>query len=202
MKRLTIVLLFALSLVGIKCSKDAKQVPDTSGGIQEFVHSPVYKDFLDKNRLKEKVDLGAARVVKIDSSLATVHIPVMEQRKVAAAIIGLPLGKGRYELMYQDNREALSGTGKISLYGSSNDLFAHLDVKQGKIRSFDLENYPGTEVSYGAMRVDCGFLCRLNRCYVAVKAQFPTEVVCDMLDMFLGVCSSATVATCLIKMAK
>jgi hypothetical protein len=201
MKRLNVIILFSLAILVIKCSKDTKQVKNISGELREFVHSPVYKDFTGRNRLAGKVDIDAARIVPVDNVGAMVHIPVIEQKNVAATIIGLPSGKGQYELLYQDNRAALSGTGNIFLYTSSNELFGRIDLKNGKIKSMETENMPAASMrNNGAMRVDCGFLCRLNKCYTAVKAQFPGEVVCDLLDIFMGVCTSATVTTCLIKM--
>lgn len=199
---MNVIILFSLAILVIKCSKDTKQVKNVSGELREFVHSPVYKDFTGRNRLAGKVDIDAARIVPVDKTGAVIHIPVLEQKNVAAAIIGLPVGKGQYELLYQDNRAALSGTGNIFLYTSSNELFGRIDVKNGKIKLFETENMPAfTMQNTDAARIDCGFLCRLNRCYTALKAQFPTEVVCDLLDLFFGVCTSATITSCLIKMA-
>lgn len=200
MKRMNVIVLFSLAILVIKCSKDTKQVKNISGELREFVHSPVYKDFTRKNRLAEKVDVDAARIVPVEKAGAIIHIPVIEQKNVAAAIIGLPSGGGQYELLYQDNRAALSGTGNIFLYSSSNELFGRIDLKNGRIRSVETENMPASMMSNNGARINCGFLCRLGKCYTAVKAQFPGEVICDLLDIFMGVCTSATVTTCLIKM--
>jgi hypothetical protein len=200
MKRMNVIVLFSLAILVTKCSKDTKQVKNISGELREFVHSPVYKDFTRKNRLAEKVDVDAARIVPVEKEGAIIHIPVIEQKNVAASIIGLPSGGGQYELLYQDNRAALSGTGNIFLYTSSNELFGRIDLKNGRIRSVETENMPAAMMSNSGARVDCGFLCRLSKCYTAVKAQFPGEVICDLLDIFMGVCTSATVTTCLIKM--
>lgn len=202
MKRMNVIILFSLAILVIKCSKDTKQVKNVSGELREFVHSPVYKDFTDRNRLAGKVDIDAARIVPVDKTGAVIHIPVLEQKNVAAAIIGLPVGKGQYELLYQDNRAALSGTGNIFLYTSSNELFGRIDLKNGKIKSVETENMPAATMrNNGTMRIDCGFFCRLSKCYTALKAQFPTEAVCELLDLFFGVCTSATITSCLIKMA-
>lgn len=202
MKRMNVVILFSLALMAIKCSKDSKPAKDINGELREFTHSPVYKDFTNRNRLAGKLDLGAARIVPVDKAGSAIHIPVIEQKNVAASVIGLPVGKGQYELMYQDNRAALSGTGNIFLYTSSNELFGRIDLKNGKVRSIETENMPAATLrGTGAMRVDCGFFCRLSKCYTALKAQFPTDAVCELLDLFFGVCTSATITSCLIKMA-
>ncbi len=197
---MNVIILFSIAILAIKCSKDTKPVKNISGELREFVHSPVYKDFTRKNRLAEKVDVDAARIVPVEKAGAMIHIPVIEQKNIAGSIIGLPSGGGQYELLYQDNRAALSGTGNIFLYTSSNELFGRIDLKNGKIRSVETENMPAAMMSNNGARIDCGFLCRLNKCYTAVKAQFPGEVICDLLDIFMGVCTSATVTTCLIKM--
>ena len=203
MKRLKVVLLFMFAVLLIRCSKDTKQANTSNGELRAFIGSPVYRDFVNKNRPAGRLNVDAARIVRVDNRSAIVHIPVMERKKVAGAIIGMPTGGGgQYELLYQDNRQALSGTGKIYLYTSSNQLFGKIDLQQGKVRSFDTENALHLDLQQaGQARVDCGFFCRLSKCYTALKAQFPTDAVCELLDLFFGVCTSATITSCLIKMA-
>jgi hypothetical protein len=201
MKRWNVLIWFMLAALLIRCSKEAKQETKPVSDLQHFVSSPVYRDFVKRNRPAGKIDMDAARIVRVSSSSAIVHIPVMERNNIAGSIIGLPAGgEGGYELLYQDNRAALSGTGNINLYTSTNQLFGRIDLQNGKIRSFDTENLPGQQSGDGS-RVDCGFLCQLNQCYHYVKAQFPSDPICKLLDVFYGVCTSATLTTCLIKMA-
>lgn len=200
MKRMKGIMLFLFSLLLIKCSKDGKPVKNVSGELKEFVHSPVYRHFLKNHPPAGKADTDAARIVRVDNAGAVVHIPVMKQRQIQGAIIGLPLRtKGEYELMYQDNRAALSGTGSIYLYTSSNELFSKINLESGVVTGVEAPQSYARKAE--SMRIDCNFFCRLSKCYNMQKAHFPTDPVCDLLDLFMGVCSSATVATCLIRMA-
>ena len=201
------ILLFALPFALAKCRKGTEPVKNPA--LREFTESPVYKEFLGKKHVIGKVDIDAARVVRVDNSAALVHIPVMQHRNVEAAIIGIPLGrKGEYELMYQDNKSALSGTGNIDLYTSANELFAKINLKNGVIQS--LEPSQPAAVSGIAHRqqdgleleLECGYWCRVKKCYAEIKKMFPGEMVCDILDIFMGVCTMSSVATCLIKAAK
>lgn len=195
------LILFTTPFLLVKCSKKGKTENGQGSEVREFVQSPVYKDFTVNKRFSGKVSVDAARLVRLDKTAAVVHIPIMKHTNVEGAIIGLPTGyRGQYELLYQDNRAALSGTGNIYLYTSANEMFGRIELKNGVIKSIDSQD-PSAVVPNGSMRIDCGFLCRLNKCYTAVKAKMPGEAICDLLDIFLGVCSSATVATCLIKMA-
>lgn len=193
------LILFATPFVLAKCTKGADAGNNKNAELRNFVGSPVYKDFIGRNRVMGKVDVDAARIVRVDNSAALVHIPVMKHAKVEGAIIGLPISrKGDYELLYQDNKAALSGTGNIYLYTSANELFGRIELKNGVIKAMEPMGPPGNN---GSLRVDCGFRCRLDRCYAEVKAKFPGEAICGLLDLFFGVCTSATVATCLIKLA-
>ncbi len=200
MKKLNVMILLAISVICIRCSKNGKQETENNGQAQEFVQSAVYKDFLRLNHPPGKMGVDQARIVPINKTAAIVHIPVMDKKNVAGAVIGLPSGKGQYELLYQDNREALSGSGRIYLYTAAHELFGTMGLQNGKVRSFDTENMAGGQTGEG-MRVNCGFLCELNKCYAAVKAKFPGDPICRLLDIFYGVCTSATITTCLIRMA-
>lgn len=190
------IVLFATPFVLAKCTKGSDAGPKKAE-LRDFVGSPVYKDFIGRNRVMGKVDVDAARIVRVDNAAALVHIPVMKHANVEGAIIGLPIDRmGHYELMYQDNRAALSGTGNIYLYTSANELFARIELKNGVIKTVEPQESPGIP-----LRVNCGFMCRLNKCYNEVKMKFPGDAICGLLDIFMGVCTSATVATCLIRMA-
>jgi hypothetical protein len=197
------IVLFATPFVLAKCTKGKVPEIPQSPELRAFTGSSVYKGFIGKKHVIGKVDIDAARIVRFDNSAALVHIPVMRHTNIEGAIIGLPLGRtGQYELLYQDNRAALSGTGNIYLYTSSNELFAKINLKNGAISSVVPAELSARSQGQNPMaRIDCGFFCRLNKCYTQVKAQFPGEAICDLLDIFFGVCSSATVASCLIKMA-
>lgn len=196
------ILLFALPFTLAKCRKSAEPVKNPA--LREFTESPVYKEFLGKKHVIGKVDIDAARVVRVDNSAALVHIPVMQHRNVEAAIIGIPLGKkGDYELMYQDNRLALSGTGNINLYTSANELFAKINLKNGVIQSLEPASVSGiAHRQQDDLELDCGYWCRVKKCYAEIKKIFPGEMVCDLLDIFMGVCTLSSVTTCLIKAAK
>jgi hypothetical protein len=198
------VLLFALPFGLAKCSKGsaAENVPNPA--LREFTASPVYKSFIGKKHVIGKVDTDAARVVRVDDAAALIHIPVMKHKNVEFAIIGLPLGpRGEYELMYQDNRDALSGTGNINLYTSANELFARVKLKNRIITSIEPVEVQGiSQRRDPSARIDCGYWCRVRTCYALVKQIFPGELVCDLLDVFMGVCTIASVTTCMIKAAQ
>jgi hypothetical protein len=198
------VSLFATPFVLAKCTKGSEAERPKDAALREFTASPVYKDFIGKKHVIGKVDADAARIVRVDNTAALVHIPVMRHSNVDAAIIGIPLGrKGQYELLYQDNRAALSGTGNIYLYTSANELFARIYLQNGKINSIEPAKEPGITQRVNAQaRIDCDYWCRVKRCYATVKQIFPGELACDLLDMFMGVCTAASAATCMIKAAQ
>ena len=121
------LVLFVTPFVLAKCSKGEQAQSPKDPELEAFTTSSLYKDFIGRNRHMGKVDADAARLVRIDNTAAIVHIPVMKHTSVEGAIIGLPVDtKGHYELMYQDNRAALSGTGNIFLYTSDNELFGKI----------------------------------------------------------------------------
>lgn len=201
------VVLFVIPFVLAKCRKGAE--PVRKSALQEFTESRIYKEFISRQPVVGKVDVDAARIVRVDNGAAMVHIPVMEHRNVEGAIIGIPLRrKGEYELMYQDNRLALSGTGNIHLYTSANELFAKIRLEQGLIRAIEPAEGLRSSGTAGRLAIeepedemDCGYWCRVKRCYSELKKMFPGEMICDLLDLFFGVCTSATIASCLIKAA-
>ena len=197
------VSLFATPFVLSQCKKSAGAERERNPALREFTASPVYKEFIGKKHVIGKVDIDAARIVRVDNTAALVHIPVMKHTNVEGAIIGVPLGvKGRYELLYQDNRAALTGSGKIHLYTSANELFARINLKNGVISSIEPAEEPGiVQRQNPSARIDCGYWCRVKTCYTQIKATFPGEMVCDLLDIFMGVCSLASVTTCMIKSA-
>jgi hypothetical protein len=198
------VLLFALPFVLAKCSKGSAAENVQNPVLREFTASPVYKSFIGKKHVIGKVDVDAARIVRVDNAAALVHIPIMKHAKVQGAIIGVPLGrKGHYELLYQDNKAALTGTGNINLYTSDNELFARIKLNKGLISSIvpaEVSAIP-QQGNPGA-RIDCNYWCRVKACYATVKQIFPGELVCDLLDIFMGVCTIASVSTCMIKAAQ
>lgn len=200
------IILCCIASLLVKCSKHPKMINDAVRPLDAFVKSATYQDFISKNAdLGKQVNTAAARVVPINKTAAMVHIPVMQKHLVMGAIIGLPAdSKGGYELLYQDNTAALSGTGNIYVYTSARELFHKIELLHGKIVRIVPQNLTGTNTRTAYYEEDadnCRFWCRLSKCYTAVKARFPTEPICDLLDIFFGVCSSATVTTCLIRMA-
>lgn len=198
------IILCAIASLLVKCSKHPKMIHDAVQPLDAFVKSAVYRDFIGRNAdLAMQASPSAARIVPISKTAAIVHIPVMQKHQVTGAIIGLPTDrKGGYELMYQDNEAALTGTGNIYVYTSSKELFSKIEVENGKIKQIIPLPLANARTSFYVEDADnCRFFCRLSRCYSAVKAKFPTEPICDLLDLFIGVCTSATITTCLIRMA-
>lgn len=200
------IILCAIASLLVKCSKHPKMEQVAVQPLDAFLKSTAYRDFIGRNAdLAEKASLLAARIVPISKTAAIVHIPVMRKHQVTGAIIGLPTDrKGGYELMYQDNEAALTHTGYIYVYTSSKELFSKIEVENGKIKRIipmPLANANARTSFYVEDADNCRFFCRLSKCYSAVKASFPTEPICDLLDLFIGVCTSATITTCLIKMA-
>jgi hypothetical protein len=198
------VLLFATPFVLAKCTKGSETERPKNPALSDFIASPVYKDFIGKKHVIGKLDVDAARIVRVDNTAALIHIPVMRHANVDAAIIGIPLGrKGEYELMYQDNRAAVSGTGNIYLYTSANELFAKIFLEKGRISSIEPAKDAGiSQTGNASARINCDYWCRVKKCYATVKAIFPGELACDLLDIFMGVCTAASAATCLIKAAQ
>jgi hypothetical protein len=198
------LVLFVTPFVLAKCTKGEQAQSPKEPELKAFTTSSLYKDFIGRNRHMGKVDVDAARIVRIDNTAAVVHIPVMKRTNVEGAIIGLPVDrKGHYELMYQDNRAALSGTGNIFLYTSANELFAKINLKDGIIKS--VEPNPMNRMSTpqnSSARIDCGYWCKVKECYAHIKSIFPGQLACDLLDIFTGVCSLASVTTCIIKTAR
>lgn len=198
------LVLFVTPFMLAKCTKKGESQNPKDRELTAFTGSGIYRDFIKRNTGMGRVDVDASRIVNIDNTAATVHIPIMRHKDIAGAIIGVPLGaRGKYELMYQDNRAALSGTGNIYLYTSANELFARIYLKNGSIKDIEPNNsfkIPGSQ--HSSARIDCGYWCRVKECYAHIKTVFPGELVCDLLDLFMGVCSSASFASCLVRAAK
>jgi len=198
-----VVVLLLISTLLLQCKKKEKVGDERANVLQEFVQSSMYRDFLQNNKaLAATVDPARGRIVQLNRSLCSIHIPVMEDQQVKGVIVALPNGrKGCYEVIYQDNTAALSGTGLIHVRTAANEPFCRIKLDKGSITHIEPVYRSGESVSRFNEPDECGFLCRLNSCYKALKAKFPTDVVCALLDIFMGVCTVATVTSCLIKMA-
>lgn len=197
-----LVAMLVMSLLLLHCKKQEKVEDVTANVLQEFVHSSLYKDYLSKNAsLAATVDPTRGRIVQLNRSLCSIHIPIVEDQQIKGVIVALPNGKkGRYELIYQDNTAALSGTGLIRVRTAANEPFCMIRLDKGKITTIEPVYRSGESASRMADPAGCGFLCQLSKCYTTLKANFPTDAVCALLDILMGVCTVATVTSCLIKM--
>ena len=193
------------------CKKDTK--PDRhQNKLDAITQSKAYQYFFQKHESAlNGIDYGAARFVSLNKELESLHIPVYRNNQIIAAVIGLPAGYGgEYEFIFQDNADALDGTGTILQYAPMG-LFQKINIVENKMVSIEQGIYNNTAAGTDIKDPDgqhlisqndaCGFFCRMDKCYNATKAQFPGDTVCSLLDMFFGVCTSATVTSCLIKMA-
>lgn len=204
MKKLFIFFVLASTMINIGCRKKDNSVLDsTKKQADAFLSSATYKKYAQSFPLNVRnVDLNSVRLNKIDEKSSTVHLPIIRGKKIIAVIIGLPIDdKGNFELIYQDNTAAISGTGNIYQYTSLHKKLAVIIIENQRLKKFEVALSSFSPGSGLRVDDDCGFGCRLDKCYNATKAQFPGDAACSIMDIFFGVCSSATVATCLIKMA-
>jgi hypothetical protein len=196
------------SLLSISCKKAATN-SDKDIRIEQLKASNEFRVFEEifSSELRG-IDYSAARFIDVDKNLSSIHIPVKRNGNVVAAVIAFPKEvTGAFELVYQDNSHALSGTG--SIYQRTTDkAVRRIFVVNNKILGSNMLTEETTTVNgltgeyLLAAEEGCGFLCRLDRCYNAVKAEFPGDTACGLLDIFYGVCTAATTTTCLIKMAR
>lgn len=215
MKDLFIFSILALMLQ-TGCKKQDNAVPGADKKkVDLFLSSPAYKNYARSfPQHVEHIDADAARLNKIDDQYTSIHLPVIQDGKILAVMIGFPIDdNGNYDLIYQDNSKALDGTGNIYQFTSANEKLALIRLEGKALKSFEIvfsptasahkELVPGEEIDPEAELDEsyCGFRCKMDKCYNATKAQFPGDAGCAMLDIFFGVCSSATVTTCLIKIA-
>jgi len=201
---------FLLILFLSNCKKEASPIQSDTR-LVKLTESSAFKKFEEKYAgYLEGIDFKSVRFVNLDKDLSSIHIPVIRNNQIVAAIIALPLDfKGNYELVFQDNSAVQKGTGIIYQYTSSNYV-RRLDIANNKIMSVEGGRAP-RRTNGGLMNPNdeflpplddgCGFWCRLDKCYNETKSQFPGDTMCSVLDIFMGVCTSATVVSCLVKMA-
>lgn len=200
--------ILVLSVLMVACRKSAsKEIRDDR--IERLKSSKEFGIFEQafSSRL-QGLDYSAARYVSLNENLSSIHIPIKRNGNVVAAVIAFPKERpGAFELVYQDNSGALGGSG-IIYQQTADKTLRRIFVENNRIVGSNILAEKSTTVSPFTgeypltVEEDCRFLCRLDRCYNAVKAQFPGDTACSLLDIFYGVCTAATTTTCLIKMAR